>query len=338
VTIRFERVALGDVPWTELDAWTDRTVGQTRGWLGFLAASQGAEPIVAQVTDGSDALGWFTGGIVRRGGIRQLGSPLRGWTTPAMGCNLAPGADRVAVLEALPRFAFGPLRCLHLEYADRAFGDGAPPPGYRSTPHPGYVSELVDDDRLLAAMTTNGRRNIKKAQRLGITVEVVDPAAPGTFAAEFHEHLTAAFATRGVAPTYPVERVEQLIDHVGPTGSLLLVRARTAEGAVAGAAIFPGLHGGTAEFFGGASRRDLLHLCPNEALMWTAMRTWRERGATHLDFGGGGDYKRKYGGTPHELSWLRRSRFEVLERGRAAALAARGRVRARSARRHAARN
>jgi CelD/BcsL family acetyltransferase involved in cellulose biosynthesis len=322
VSYRLESVALADVPWAELDERNDRTIGQTRAWLEFLQESQGARPALAQVLDGSTAVGWFTGATVRRGGIRQLGSPLKGWTTAAMGFNLDDGASRTEAFAALPRFAFGELRCLHLELADRALTeDRAVPDDYAISHLPGYALDLAGrtDDDLMAAMTPYGRRDVRRALRNGIEIEAVDPADP-TFVDDFHAWLRDAFAKRGLTATYPPERVASLLRHLGPTGDLLMLRARTPDGQPAAAGIFPGRAGGTVEFWGGSSDRSLQHLLPNEALMWHALRTWRDRGAERFDFGGGGRYKAKYGGRPQTLPWVRSSRFELLERARSLAL------------------
>jgi hypothetical protein len=319
---RLERVPLANVPWDELDASPDRTVGQTRAWLAFLEESQGAEPVVSCVLDGTDAVGWFTGATVRRAGVRQLGSPLKGWTTAAMGFNLVDGADRSAAFAALPSHAFGDLRCRHLELADRSLTDDEDVPrGFQVSHLPGYRIDLHGrtDDDLLASMRPYGRRDVRRALRNGITVEVVDPAGAG-FAAEFHAQLTEAFAKRQLSPTYPLARVQALLRHLGPTGDLLLLRARTPAGAPAATGIFVGRVGGTVEFWGGASHRSTQHLLPNEALMWTAIRLWRDRGAATFDFGGGGSYKAKYGGSAQALPWVRCSQFGWIETGRSAAL------------------
>lgn len=323
--IHLERVAAPAVPWAELDAAPDRTVAQTRAWLDFLAETQGAEPVLARVLDDAEPVGWFTGALVRRLGLRILGSPMRGWTTAAMGFNLVPGVDRVAAVGALAPFAFGELGCVHLEVADRALA-GVPrvPSGFRLGHLPGWELDLARDDAaLLAAMKSHGRRDVRRALRNGIEVEQVDPTDPGPFVAEYYHQVSAAFAKRGRVPTYPAERVAALLRHLGPTGHLLALRARTPAGEPAATGIFPGLPGGTAEFWMGASDRSHQHLLPNEALMWTALRTWRDRGAERFNFGGGGAYKAKYGGDPHVLAQLRRSRPAVLEHARAAALRAR---------------
>jgi hypothetical protein len=152
--------------------------------------------------------------------------------------------------------------------------------------------------------------------RNGIIVNRVDPLDPGTFAADYYAQVSEAFAKRGLTPTYPQGRVEALVRHLGPTGRLLLLEARTPGGDLAATGIFPGMAGGTAEYWMGASWRRHQHLLPNEALMWEALRTWRDQGAVRANFGGGGSYKAKYGGSPHVLPWLRASRYGVIEQAR----------------------
>ena len=320
MSLSIRRAAAPEVPWNELDGRPDRIVTQTRAWQDFLLETQHISPVAARVVESGDTVGWFTGGLIRRGPIRVLGSPMRGWTTAGMGFNLDPGVDRTEALAALPTFAFDDLGCVHVEFADRGLTDDADiPDGFHADHLRGYELPLVSDgvpvadDALLAGMTAHGRRDVRRGIRNGIEVEVVDPLAPGTFSGEYYAQVSEAFAKRGKVPTYPVDRVDALIRHLGPTGRLLLLRAHTPSGEVAATGIFPGLPGSTAEYWMGASVRAHQHLLPNEVLMWTALRTWRDLGAVRFNFGGGGSYKAKYGGAPHTMPWVRRSRFEAVE-------------------------
>lgn len=324
MTVRLERASLDDVPWDELEAQADRTVGQTRAWLDFLVETQRAEPVVARVLDGGSPAGWFSGAVVTRFGVRFLGSPLRGWTTAAMGFNLAPGADRAGAVGALPAFAFGELRCLHLEVADRAL---AAPEALATRLHaeelPGWQLDLQrPDDELLAGMNQMARRNIRKAERYGVRIEEVDPLAPGDFADEYFAQVTEAFAKRRRRPPYGPDRVAALVRHLGPTGHLVLLRAVGPDGSPLATALFAGLPDSTAEFWMGASRRSAQGLFPNEPLMWEGMRRWRQLGAARFDFGGGGPYKAKFGGDPHVLVRLHASRFSSLDTARKLVVAA----------------
>lgn len=320
MTIRFERVAGPQVPWADLDGRPGRTVFQTQAWLDFLVETQRAEPVSARILDGGRSAGWFTGAIVRRAGVRMLGSPLKGWTTPAMGFDLPLSSDPTAVLEGLARFAFEDLGCIHLEVADRQLLDEAVAPArYVVGRLPGYELALTADETLLAGMTKGGRRDVRRALRNGIEVSEVDPLDPGAFATHYYAQVSEAFAKRDRRPTYPRERVEALVRHLGPTGRLLLLEARTPAGDLAATGIFPGMAGGTAEYWMGASWQRHQHLLPNEALMWHAIRAWRDRGAVRMNFGGGGSYKAKYGGSPHVLPWLRISRYGIVEQARTVA-------------------
>ena len=112
-------------------------------------------------------------------------------------------------------------------------------------------------------------------------------------------------------PTYGVDRVRELIRCLDPDDSILLLRARAEDGTSIATGIFPGANG-VAYFWGGASWREHQHLRPNEAIFWHAMRHWKAQGATSLDMGGGGDYKRRYGPRHITVPFFRRSRIRGL--------------------------
>lgn len=316
--VRLVPAQLADVPWETLDAQPGRSVFTTRAWLSFLESSQRARPVVARVVLKDEQVGWFTGSVVHRFGARVLGSPLRGWTTSSMGFDLERAIAPSELLIGLRRFAFSELRCIHLELMDRRMAEcTGPPDGFRFDPFPGWELPLVgDDEQLMDSMRPNGRRDVRRAIRNGVIVEQVDPSEDPGFAAEYYEQVLRAFARRKLTPTYPMQRVEQMIEHLHPAGLLVLLRARDAQGRPAATGLFPGLPGSTAVFWMGASEPSLQSLLPNEALMWQALRSWRDRGAVRFDFGGGGRYKRKYGGAPLVVPWFRCSRFPVLEQVR----------------------
>lgn len=297
--LELERVPLDQADWAALDARPDRVVFQTREWLRFLEETQDAQPVVARLLDGASEVGWFTGAIVRRFGVKILGSPFPGWTTASMGFNLDPGVERREAVIALTRFAFGELGCLHLELKDRELGhEHLAGLGFGHSETITYELDLTaDEETLLSRMSSSARRNIRLGERNGL---VVERASGEPFADEFHAQLTDVFAKQNLTPTYGVERVRALIRSLEPSGKLVLLRAVTAEGEPAASAIFPGLNE-VCYFWGGASWRRHYRLRPNELLFWHMMREWKRRGAATLDTAGGGEYKEKYGprGTVH---------------------------------------
>lgn len=308
--MRFEKVPLGDVEWARLDAFEDRTFSQRSHWLQFVSQAQQGEIVVARLIDGEATAGYFTGIIVRRLGVRIMGSPFPGWTTPHLGFNLAPGVSRADAVAALLPFVFRELGCLHAELSDpRLARADVERFGFDVRVGTTFVSDLTEDeDALYSRMASSTRRAIRKSEKSGVTIEV---ASPDGFAEEFYAHLVDVFAKQQLRPTYDLSRVEQLVRHVHPSGDLLLLRARDPEGRSIASGIFPGYNRGS-YFLGNGSLREHQILRPNEAIHWSAMRYWRERGIAMHDWGGGGEYKEKYGGGRTQTLHFRVSRYAAI--------------------------
>ncbi len=307
--LRFTRVDYVEAPWTELDRFVDRSVFQSREWLNFLVASQGGEPVLLRLERDGEAVGWFTGLIVSRFGIRILGSPFQGWTTGPMGLNLLPGIDRVEAVAELFDFAFSQLRCLHVEIMDRHLNFGQLD-GLKAEPSPFETFEIdlrPNADEIFAAMSSACRRAVRKSQKSGVRVE---RASGIEFADEYFDQLIDVFAKQSMKPPYKVERVRQLIRNVGED-RLLLLRALDSESRSVATGIFP-YFGDYAYFWGGASWREHQILRPNEALFWHAMQELKDKGVTNFDLGRGGDHKRKYGVRSVTRPFIRRSRYSGL--------------------------
>ncbi|HKB09020.1 MAG TPA: GNAT family N-acetyltransferase [Vicinamibacterales bacterium] len=306
--VQIRRLEPDEVQWQALDGFTDRVVFQTREWLTFIAESQRATPVVAEIRDDGAVAGYFSGLVVRKFGVRILGSSFPGWTTPYIGFNLAPGYPRAPLLDPLTRWAFRQLKCLHVEVSDRRFQpeDGR---GLDRTAYETYKSDLTrSEDDLFKGMESACRRCIRKAEKCGVTVEEAHDLA---FADEYYEQLKDVFAKQGKVPTYPVERVRLLLEHMLPTGRLLAVRARSPEGKCIATGLYPGMND-TAFFWGNASWRSEQHWRPNEYLHWYALRYWKERGVKLFDWGGGGAYKEKYGVEPYVVPWFYKSKYRLL--------------------------
>jgi CelD/BcsL family acetyltransferase involved in cellulose biosynthesis len=309
--LRLERVAFGrgDSP-----TGARSNIFTSPEWVEFVAASQKAEPVVARVLRGDEQVGWFTGLVVRRFGVRILGSPFAGWMTGPMGFDLDPGVSRREAAQALIRFAFKDLRCLHLEMIDRHAAD-EDLDGLGAQRASWYTYELdltQDEDTLLKGMSSSCRRALKKAEREGVRVE---EAHGVEFADEYYEQLLDVFAKRGGRPNYDLERVRTLIRCLEPAGNVLMLRAVGPDGERMATAIFP-FSDGFAYFWGGASLRQHQAHRPNEPIFWHAIRRFKERGIPLMDWGGGGDFKRKFGPQERVVPIMRRSRVPGLMRAR----------------------
>jgi len=315
--MKWQRLEYCYVDHSSLDAFSDRTVFQTKQWLDFLADAVNATPVIAELRGLEGRLGYFTGAIIQKMGFRILGSPFPGWTTSYMGFNLLPDVPRKEALAALEVFAFRELDCIHLEIMDGNLSllDGQSL-GFSSRLLSGYRSDLsVSEVALLAGMTSACRRCIRRSEKSGVTVE---QANDDMFAREYYDQLRDVFRKQGLTPTHDLDRVRKLIQHLGPTERLLLVRARNSEGRCIATGIYPAMNE-RSYFWGNASYRKYQCLRPNEAVHWYAMRHWKTRGIRWHDWGGGGEYKKKYGGTPIAVPWFYKSKNRMFLNARRAA-------------------
>ncbi len=303
---------LGSVDWAALDAFADRTVFQTREWLAFVAESQDATPIVAELRDNGKLQGYFSGLTVTKFGIKILGSSFPGWTTPYIGFNLHPQVSHAAALAAVERMAWETLKCLHIEVSDPGFGeDDGQELGFNRQYYTSYRTDLRQtEEEIFNSMDSACRRCVRKGEKSGLVIEESHDAA---FADEYYEQLKDVFAKQGLVPTYDLNRVRSLVKHLGSTDRVLLVRARDPQGKCIASGIFPG-YNKIAEFWGNASFRSSQILRPNEAIHWYVMRYWKKRGAETYDWGGEGPYKEKYGCQVHRVPWFTKSRYKFISK------------------------
>jgi hypothetical protein len=298
--------------WSALDRFADRTVFQTHAWIQFISEAQRATPLIAELREGREVIGYFSALIFTRLGVKILGSSFPGWTTPYIGFNLVPGASRAAALAAVEDMAWNTLKCLHMEVSDPYFTvEDGKALGFTCEFYTSYRTDLrKSEEELFDGMDSACRRCIRKAEKSGVTVEEAHDLA---FADQYYEQLMDVFAKQKLVPTYTVDRVRMLIRHLEPTGRLLLLRARDPAGKCIATGLFPGFNR-IAEFWGSASFRSSQILRPNELIQWYAMRYWKQRGVEIYDWGGEAAYKVKYGCVRHRVPWFTKSRNELVSK------------------------
>ena len=316
-TVVLERVPFDAAAWdVALAGYPRAEVFHSSAWLAYLQASQNAEPVLAVVRAGSRPIGHFVGAIVRRFGLRILGSPLRGWGTQSMGFLLDDESARGAAASALVPFAFQDLGCVHLELTDRRLtASEIPRSRYLVEEESTMTVDLTPPDEIMMkAMRSTTRNYISQALRKGLRIEI---ATDADFASEYHNQLTDDFAAKGLVPTYGVDRVRLLIAILQPTGQLLLLRVRSPDGTSLATALVLGRNE-IAVLWGAAFDRAHKELHPNELLHWEAMRYWKARGASRYDMAYG-PYKAKFGAVPTPAApHLHCSRFALLRHARTA--------------------
>lgn len=275
--ISFKRIDIDDMPWDELSAFPDASVFQTRSWIEFLADFFRAEPVVAAVQSGDEIVGYFMGSILRKFGWRILGSPFRGSNTYFMGFTLKPGVSYRDVLQALPGFAFEELKCQFLMLVDLNLkGDEWTGLSYHVREFCYYSLDLTkSEEELLGNMENRyARRAIRRAIKKGVVIE--EATDPG-FADEYYRQYQEVMANQSLVPLYSLDYVRQMIEHLLPTGDLLLLRARNSEGVCIATSINL-IFNKVAVAWGAASWRRYVNLNPNELIYWYGMKRVKSMG------------------------------------------------------------
>lgn len=292
--VSFERIDIEKINAEKVSSIGEVNIFQTLPWIDFIAKTQNAEPIVLTIISDGCFLGYFTGLIVKKYGLRVLGSPFRGWGTYFMGFNLQQSISYREILQAFPSFAFNNLKCHYLEIVDPNLRSedclGLP---YRVEPLPWFALDLTQsEDELFASMKSQGRNNIRKSIKSGV---IIEEASAYGFAEEYYDQYSEVLQKRSLVPTYSLETVRNLICQMEPTGNLLLLRARNIENLPIATGIFLAQNK-TGVFWGAASRREYQSVRPNELLAWYGMKALKARGIQVLHLGGECEqYKEKLG-------------------------------------------
>jgi CelD/BcsL family acetyltransferase involved in cellulose biosynthesis len=293
--ISFELIDQNEVDWDAIHSLDECNIFQTQPWLSYLTRTLREKPIIIKIHENGEVLGYFTGIIIKKFGIRILASPLRGWTTYFMGFNLKPNVSRREILKVFPEFVFKRLRCHYFQIVDPYLKE-ADLAGLH-IPFDNLQWFAIDlkptEDEIFSKFKDKScRRAIRRAIKKGVTVE---EATDLSFADEYYSQFQEVLGKKGLSPDYALEHVKSMIEQLLPTGNLLLLRARNSEGICIATNIFLS-YGRLAVGWGGASRAQYQHLNPNELVYWEGIKAMKARGAQVLHMGSmAEDFKLKFG-------------------------------------------
>lgn len=276
-----------------------KSVFTTREWLEFIQEDSKVKPLFLRITREETLVGYFTAMIQKSYGFRIIASPFAGWSTCYMGFDLADSSvNKLDLIPCVTEYLFRVKKAHLIEITDRDISvEDARERGYRTSAAETLELEIDrTDEELFKVFKTDCRNFIRQFERRGATLEYAEP--DDTFAQEYYTQLQDVFAKQGLVPTYSLEKVKCLLRNLRQSGNVLCLRVRDPEGNCIATSIYPG-YNGKFFFWGGASYRSGQHYRPNEYMLWTAIRYWREKGFTMFDMVGIRDYKRKFGS--HEV-------------------------------------
>lgn len=294
----FQEINIKNIKEEEYHSLPNKSVLTTKDWIEFVEEDSKATPFILRITENDRFVGYFTSLVKNRFGIKIVGSPFYGWSTPYMGLDLIVSSEKIKVLPELISFILKETRCTFFQLTDRDFS-------FDELKKVNTISKLVvtetetlelnidgDDAFLFKNMKTDCRNFIRQFERRGAKIEQAEPN--DEFAEEYYQQLLDVFAKQNLVPTYTVDKVKCLLRHLAKSKSVLCLRVTSPEGIKIATSIFPAFNK-KMFFWGGASLRQYQQYRPNEYMIYTAIRYWRDKGCKEFDMVGNRSYKKKFG-------------------------------------------
>lgn len=298
---QFTKIPYSQLDEDEFNSFPNKVVNTTKPWIDFIVEDSHAEPIILRITLDNTLVGYFTGLKVCKIGINIIGSPFSGWSTTYMGIDVYDNSLKIEILPELIEYLQRYEKCTYIQIIERDITMEEAKElhdKYRYQIKPVETLDLginYSDAELYKHMKTDCRNFIKQFERRGASLEIAEPN--DSFAEEYYTQLLDVFAKQNLVPTYTVEKVKCLLKHLAKSNNILCLRVKDPEGRSIATSIFPGFNK-KCFFWGGASLRSYQQYRPNEYMIYTAMKYWRDRGCVDFDMVGNRAYKKKFG------SWL----------------------------------
>lgn len=305
----------------EIDGWNEiirrfsrPRVEHTRAWIDSLAGTGLGRPLFLLWTVDGEIVGCLSGLLVKKGPLTLFGSPLPGWQTGGMGplfdtTRLTTGqliGALIPVLEERYNVSHFELLTAQLEPAAMASL------GFRAEETPTYRSPLYpgDPERQLTLFKDSVRRNIKRAQRLGLQVRV---ETEESFVEPHYRQLCDVYVRGGNTISFSLERVRTAFRTLRRDGALLAASVWLPDGKTQIASAMFGVEGKELLLWTWAHSTRYRWYRATELLTWSLMQRAMEMGCDTFDFMGLGEFKTKFGATldTTKTRWVR-SRSRVI--------------------------
>lgn len=296
----FENINFDCIDIKEYYEFSRKSIFTTIPWINYLKEDNlGSSPIIIRIRRNDKFIGYFTGLKIKKLGIPIIGSPFPGWGTSWMGLDVNEDENIIEIYKELVPYMFKKFKCMYITIADRNLKvEDAKKYFHTVTANSLQLSVNRSDEELFKVFKSDCRNFIRQFERRGATLEIVQPN--DEFVENFYLQLIDVFDKQGMNPTWTVDKVKCLLRNLSEENMVLCLQVKDIEGNCIASSIFPGFRD---KFFywAGVSFRSGQHFRPNEYMIWSAIKYWREKGAKEFDMVGVRDYKKKFG--PEEVQY-----------------------------------
>lgn len=310
----FKIIDRNKVNWEEIELCYDHTVFKSREWINFLINTQKVEPLIVAIFQSEKLLGYFIGERFKKF-FEVVASPFEGWTTDYQGLSmLVPISNeiRIKIYENLIQFLFQNRLCSLFQASDWQMDiNMIRNSNLRFEIVKGYRLDLTKSEEQLYKnfSSSSCQYAIRKSQKNG--VKILETTDTDSFVHHYYAQLSEVFEKQKLKPTYKKDRVAALVDNLKSSKKILLLEAKSAEGNCLATGIFVGQNK-LAYYWGGASYSKFQNLCPNEPLIYEAIKIFKSMGYNEFDLGGIRKFKEKFGPDYFEKPKIIASKFKGL--------------------------
>lgn len=304
--------------WTQIEASCDSTCFHTKEWNTYLKRI-GHRPICISISQDQDLIGYFVAERFLYGRFSIISSPMNNSGTYTMGMvalKLITQEERILIYKQMAAWLFDTNQASVLQIDDWQF---------RITselwiPYEDFRHQVLDDANVfysvrptLCALLNvsedemwkklhykSCKYSINKALKLGLYVkEITRFEDIESFTKIHYAHVKDVAARHGMLPK-PAQhrsRMKSLCESLFPNRVIMLEvigKDENGEEQIMSSGIFC-IDKGECMYWTGASFQRYQKYCPNELMVWEAMKLLHQRNGGILNFGGIATYKQKFG-------------------------------------------
>ncbi len=309
----FKIIDQKDIDWVKVESCYDHTVFKTQKWMNFLIVTQNVEPFVVEIKHNDKLIGFFVGEKFKKI-FTIISSPFEGWSTSFQGLNMLVPISikmRVGIYEELIKHLFDQKICSFFQASDWQLDIAhVAHSAIKFEILKGYYLDLSKSEKeIFNNMSSSAKDPIRKAIKNNITVRI--PMEISSFLDVYYAQLLDVFAQQGLKPTHNLKDISVMVNTMVQSNKILMMESVSSEGIGIASGFF--LYDNNFAFYaGGASFKRFQKLCPNEILIFEALKGLKELGVRIVEFGGGRKYKEKYGTTPYVKPRIVASRYPSL--------------------------
>ena len=315
---QFKAVKADLVPWEDIEGSQDSTCFHTYQWCDYLRCIN-CYPYVVEVLFHNEKVGCFIGERVWRG-FWILAAPWDGIGTYTQGLTMLKSIaeeERVAIYQQLAEWVFANKIAVMMQIDDwqlrRDSAEWIPyevfkqdtlerlgmPYSVRPTLYLPIAGK--SEEELWAGLHYKScKYSINKANKLGLYVRrITDKNEIKRFAQYHYKQLVEVCAKQGMRPkpSQSQKRMQTLCEALFPNRVIMLEcigKDDNGEEQIMSTGIFC-VDKGECIYWTGASFQRYQKYCPNELMVWEAIKMIREMGGGALNYGGMATYKLKFG-------------------------------------------